>query len=142
MPKDRLRHTFFEEPPGRFALGQILLRQSLVGVDDLLDADDAAWWYCDIQDSDKLTWSNGVYDLFGLPHGSDLEREDAVGRYRIHSRGVLEHLRRYAIDHEFGFVLDAEIAPGDDISRWIRVLAVPVLEAGRVVGLRGVKRVL
>ena len=142
MPNDHLRHTFFEEPPGRFALGQILLRQSLREVDELIEADSAAWWHCDIQDSDKLTWSDKMYELFGFPFGSEIERQDVVARYRDYSRSVLEHLRRYAIDHEFGFVLDAEISPGEDFSHWIRILAVPVLENGRVVALRGLKRAL
>ena len=103
--------------------------------------DDVGVWHCDLRHQDALTWSGKVYELFGLPHGSDVVRAEAVAKYREHSRGVLERMRNYAIKRRCGFMLDAAINP-HGTTRWIRILAAPVIEEDRVVGLRGLKREL
>jgi len=107
---------------------------------------EAGYWQCDIADHDKLTWSKKVYDLFGLPPGTPLEREWAVTRYTELSKAALERVRSYALRCKFGFILDAALEPAlepaGDESRWIRILAVPIVSDGRVVGLHGLKRAL
>lgn len=97
-------------------------------------------WACDIADHDRLSWSDSVYHLFGLPAGVHVDREWAVGRYLVHSRTTLERVRGFALRHACGFILDAEIEPEGAGRRWIRVLAVPIFENGRVVRLHGLKR--
>jgi hypothetical protein len=74
--------------------------------------------------------------------GSQVERDQAVARYTEHSKGVLERLRAFAINHKCGFILDAAIAAGSTGNQWIRLIAFPMMEAGRVVGLQGLKRAL
>ena len=144
MPTHPLLHKFFfQEPAGHFALGHVLTPAALEGeFEQDLGGDDVGRWQCDIANNDALTWSEKVYEIFGLSHGSPIAREEAVARYREHSRGVMERLRAYAINHKFGFILDAEISPRDGETTWIRVLAAPIVEEGKVVGLHGLKRVL
>jgi hypothetical protein len=142
-PRAVLYDLFFREPPGRFALGHLLgLATADESFADLLQHKEAAHWHCDIANQDALTWSEKVYEIFGLPLGAPITREEAVQRYRDHSRGVLERVRSFATSHKCGFLLDAEISPRNEESRWIRIAALPILEEGRLVGLRGAKRVI
>lgn len=103
---------------------------------------DWGYWTCDLTDDDRLTWSEKVYDLFGLPVGTSLDREWAVARYAAHSRSALHRVRDFALRHACGFILDAEIVPEGGTRRWIRVLALPEFENGRIVRLHGLKRAL
>ena len=143
MPsKSPLYELYFNEPAGRFGLGHVLAAEVHDGELDRLQRDDVGRWHCDLTNHDALTWSNKVYEMFGVPQGAPVAREEAVARYRNHSRGVLERLRSYAINHKCGFILDAEISPRHDRSHWIRILAVPVFKDGRAIGLQGLKRIL
>ena len=131
---------FYEEPAGTFTHGHIF-----ISAPDLTSAEqDPAngYWHCDIADGDRLTWSEKVYELFGLPAGTPILRDWAVARYAEHSKNTLDRVRKFALSRDFGFILDAEIQPQGAGSRWIRVLAVPIVADGRVVGLHGLKRAL
>ncbi|HEX7782053.1 MAG TPA: hypothetical protein VF509_04530 [Sphingobium sp.] len=96
-------------------------------------------WECDLDDS-SLTWSKEVYDLFGLPYGTDLSRAKIVAQYCEGSRVAMERLRAYAIKHRRGFTLDAEIRKVDGTSCWMRLMAAPVCVENRAVRLVGLKR--
>ena len=102
----------------------------------------AGCWECDLTEGDRLFWSGGVYDLFGLPRGSTVARHEAVRFYAEHSRATMERLRAHAIDHQQGFTLDAEIRPAAGEVRWMRLIGVPVCREGRAVGLHGLKLVI
>lgn len=131
---------FNDEPTGTFSHGHIF-----ISAPDLTDAQEDAetgYWRCDIADSNRLTWSEKVYELFGMPAGARIERDWAVSRYSEESRRALERVRTYALNRGFGFILDAAITSQSASDRWIRVLAVPILADGRVVGLHGLKRAL
>jgi hypothetical protein len=142
-PRSELHDLFFREPPGRFALGHVLVHATLAeNFDFLLEHKDVGQWHCDIANDDALTWSDRVYEIFGLPPGARVRREQAVRRYRTHSRGVLEQVRSFATRRKCGFILDAEISPRSEESMWIRIAALPILDEGQLVGLRGAKRVL
>ncbi|MET0370875.1 MAG: hypothetical protein ABW039_05795 [Sphingobium sp.] len=97
----------------------------------------AGHWQCDLAD-DSLTWSDAVYDLFGLPRGATLNRALSLPVYCDESRAVMERLRAYAIRHRRGFTVDLNIRPGGRL-RKMRLIAAPECEDGRVVRLRGVK---
>ncbi len=137
-----LRTLFFEEPRGVFSKGHVLTHATAATFDEKNLDGDVALWKCDIFNEDRLTWSEKVYELFGFPPGTPVARAEAVARYAAASRDALERVRTYALTRKLGFLLDAEIVPPEGESRSIRVLAVPVLEEGRIVGLRGAKRLL
>jgi hypothetical protein len=91
---------------------------------------------CDLIDG-KLSWSAATFALFGLPAGTVPTRDRVLPMYRTDSRSALERLRAHAIRHRRGFTIDTEVdAPGQPL-RWIRIVAVPEVEGGRAVRLRG-----
>jgi PAS domain-containing protein len=138
-----LLNLFHKEPAGRFALGYIFLSaQNLPDVAEKFAANEVGSWHCDLTDQDRLTWSERVYELFGFPAGSEVEREQAVARYEDHSRSVLDRVREFAIARKYGFILDAAIRPEGKANQWIRILAFPIIRDDRVVALHGVKRAL
>jgi hypothetical protein len=65
-----------------------------------------------------------------------------VAHYSEQSKGVLDRVRAFAINRKCGFILDAMISADGGSNRWIRLIAFPILNAGRVVGLQGLKRAL
>ena len=99
-------------------------------------------WQCEL-DGEALTWSDSVYNMFGLPRGVPVTRAEAVTYYSDHSRAQMERLRADAIEHQQSFLLDAEIRPGHGSRHcWMRLIAAPVCEDGRVVRLQGLKQIL
>lgn len=97
-------------------------------------------WECDLADNSRLTWSHGVYDLFGLQRGAMVSRDETLSFYTEPSRAALERLRAHAIRHRRGFTLDVELRPADGGRRWMRIVAAPTCVAHRAVRLSGFKR--
>ena len=141
--KDSFVYSLFQdEPLGTFSEGFVF-----VIAPDLAGAESdtrLGYWHCDIAHDDRLTWSDKVYALFGLPAGTTVKREWAVSRYSEPSKTTLERVRTYALRRKLGFILDAAIRGDGGGHRWIRVLAVPILakRSGHVVGVHGLKRAL
>ena len=99
----------------------------------------AGWWECELADN-SLTWTAGVYEIFGFPQGACVTRDEAVALYCEESRAAMERLRSYAITHRQGFVLDARIRPANGgAERWMRLIAAPSVEGGSIARLHGVK---
>ena len=99
-------------------------------------------WRCDLADN-RLSWSAGVYDLFGLERGEPVERCRAAALYTPDSRDPMERLRAYAISHKRGFTLDVDIDRADGGRCAMRLVAAPVLGAqGEVIALHGAKQLL
>ncbi|HEX3677433.1 MAG TPA: hypothetical protein VHU79_08600 [Sphingomicrobium sp.] len=131
------------EAPRRFELGSIFdcAPSDLAdfAVRQALGHNRAGWWECDLADN-GLTWTSGVYDIFGLPQTAAITRNEAAALYFEDSRGAMERLRSYSIAHRHGFVLDARIRPvSGEARRWMRLIAAPVCEQGRSVRLHGLK---
>ena len=145
IPADRLvldRSWPLYEQGRHFELGSILnsaiadaIEPDSVGA---LGLHHAGCWECDLDDQ-SLIWSGGVYDIFGIPRGTDVKRDRAVSLYCAESREAMERLRAYAIRHRRGFTLDAQIQPAFGGRRWMRIIAAPVCEGDRVVRLHGLK---
>ncbi|CAN5272680.1 hypothetical protein BH09PSE3_BH09PSE3_06870 [soil metagenome] len=95
-------------------------------------------WECELSNN-ALTWSDSVFDMFGLPKNKPAARKITVALYRESSRVKMERLRAYAIKHHRGFTLDAEIVPANGGHRWIRLIAAPVSIDDRTVRLQGFK---
>ena len=99
----------------------------------------AGLWECDFREN-RLIWSGGVYDLFGLERGSAVTREGALRHYCDWSLAKLERLRSHAITHAQGFTLDVDIrAASVGEQRRVRVIAAPRTTDGAVTGLHGIK---
>jgi diguanylate cyclase (GGDEF)-like protein len=99
----------------------------------------AGAWECDL-DTNALTWTDGIFDLFGLPRGARIRREDAVALYSEDSRVEMERLRADALERQQSFTMDAKILrPGGD-QRWMRLTAGVVCRNGRPTHLYGLKQ--
>ena len=101
----------------------------------------AGLWECDLSD-DSLTWSGGVFDIFGLPRGARVSRSDVLALYCEESRAAMERLRAHSIKHRRGFTLDVEINAATGGRRRMRLIGAPVCEQGRAVRLHGLKLIV
>lgn len=96
-------------------------------------------WSCDLN-SESLVWTGGVFDIFGLPRGTPVERGAIVGMYSDESREILEQRRSTAIETRSGFAMDAKIVRPDGAERWMRITAATQVSNGRSVTLYGMKQ--
>ena len=96
-------------------------------------------WECDLQ-TGELTWTDSVYDLFELPRGAAIERDEIVKFYEASSRREMERLRSEAISSGTGFTLDVRIRTAGGKDRWIRLTADIEQENGRSVRIFGTKQ--
>jgi len=133
------------QQPRHFELGLVLssaviaaIRPAEVGA---LNLHHAGCWECNLSD-DSLTWSGGVYDIFGLPRDADISRRELVGFYCEESRAKMERLRAHSIENRQGFTVDVEIQPAIGGRRWMRLIAAPVCIENRSVRLHGLKLII
>lgn len=96
-------------------------------------------WSFDLRDN-ELSWTLGVYDLFGLPANMQLDRRQTVEMYSEDSREEMERLRAQAIAQCGAFALDAQIVRPDGGLRWMRLTGEMVLNAGSSPRLHGLKQ--
>lgn len=97
-----------------------------------------ARWECDLSD-DSLSWTDGVYDLFGLERGTPVTREAILAMYSAESREELRRLRATAIAECGSFTFEAKIRRPDGQLRWMRVTADVEVENGAARYLYGTK---
>jgi len=115
-------------PPARAAAS--LYEQAMLGPGGV--------WSCDLG-TEVLTWTDGVYDLFGLPRGAKLHRSDVLDIYQSQSRSEMEQRRAAAIRSGAGFALDCQLKSGG-ASRWMRLRVGVDHEQGRPVRIFGSKQ--
>jgi diguanylate cyclase (GGDEF)-like protein len=96
-------------------------------------------WECDLPD-ETLRWTDAVYDLFELPRGSALSRDQTLKCYSEDSLKALQRLRSRAIDERGSFNLDAEIITATGRRRWMRITATVECENGVPVRIFGMKQ--
>ncbi len=96
-------------------------------------------WECDLE-TEKLTWTPGVYDLFELRQGPAPRRSMIVDLYHEDSRWQMEQLRAEAIRTGRGFTLDAQIRTRLGANRWMRLTAEVVRENGKSIRIQGAKQ--
>lgn len=102
----------------------------------------AGLWECNLADG-SLTWSGGVYDMFGLERQSSITREQALAHYTDDSRVRLERLRSEAIRYKSGFTVDVEIrAAAVGQIRKVRLIGAPVYAGEVAVRLHGLKLII
>lgn len=133
------------EQPRHFELGCVLNSAITDLIEPMsvggLGPHHAGCWECDLSDN-SLVWSGGVYDIFGLERGVAVTRDQCVAFYGEDSRSKMERLRSYAIRHRRGFTIDVEIRAAIGDTRWVRLIAAPVCENGRVARLHGLKLIV
>lgn len=133
------------ERPRHFELGHVLSSLVTDAIDPTavgaLAPHHAGLWECDLRDN-SLVWSGGVYDIFGLPRGLEVRREQAVALYCEDSRARMERLRSYALKHRRGFTIDVEIRAAVGEDRWVRLIGLPVCAGAKPVRLQGLKVVI
>lgn len=96
-------------------------------------------WECDLE-TEALTWTDGVYDLFELPRGSPLERSKIVLHYDEESRREMERLRARTIRDGGSFSLDIHIWTAKGNEKWIRLTGDVERENGHAVRIFGTKQ--
>lgn len=96
-------------------------------------------WECRL-DGDALTWTDGVYDLFGFRRGSTLSRAATLDHYEEQSRREMQALRARAIASGQGFLLDCRIKSADGAARWMRLIVGVQHQHGRAARIFGSKQ--
>lgn len=98
-----------------------------------------AAWQCDLA-TEELSWTGGVFDLFGIPRGSAIDRRSTLEFYTTESREMLGHLRVRALATCGSFTFEAQIRRLDGELRWMRLSADVQKRAGKAVTLYGTKQ--
>lgn len=96
-------------------------------------------WECEL-DTERLTWTPGVYDIFGYPAGNPLRRASIVDLYIDESRRNMELARAEVIRSGRPVTLDAEIRTWRGERRWMRLSINTTGESGRPVRIFGSKQ--
>ncbi len=96
-------------------------------------------WECELE-TERLTWTPGVHDIFGYPMGNPLRRASIVDLYIDESRRDMELARAEVIRSGRAVTLDAEIRTWRGERRWMRLSINAVREGGRPVRIFGSKQ--
>lgn len=96
-------------------------------------------WECELA-TERLTWTSGVYDIFGYPMGNPLRRASIVDLYADESRRNMEFARAEVIRSGCATSLDVEIRTWRGESRWMRLSINAIGEGGRTVRIFGSKQ--
>lgn len=96
-------------------------------------------WECELA-TERLTWTSGVYDIFGYPMSNPLRRAAIVDLYVDESRRNMELARAEVIRTGRSATLDTEIITWRGERRWMRLSINAIGEAGRVARIFGAKQ--
>ena len=96
-------------------------------------------WECELE-TERLTWTQGVYDIFGYPMDNPLRRASIVDLYVDESRRNMELARAEVIRTGRPVTLDAEIRTWRGERRWMRLLINTEGEGGRRARIFGSKQ--
>ncbi|MFC0238936.1 diguanylate cyclase domain-containing protein [Rhodopseudomonas telluris] len=107
--------------------------------DQALTAARIGVWECDVE-TERLSWTSGVYDIFGYPMGNPLRRAAIVDLYIEESRRNMELARAEVIRSGRPVTLDAEIRTWRGERRWMRLSINAVQENGRPARIFGAKQ--
>ena len=132
---------FVARAAGRFFVGHVFRAEESIPGGEQPTAEGIGYWRCDIAEDDRLSWDDRVYELFGLPAGTVVNRKMALRCYSKGSQLGLDRLRSFSIRYQCGFIFDAVMMP-EAGARWMRLLSVPIVSNGQLVALHGLKREL
>lgn len=78
-------------------------------------------WECNLA-NEALSWTDGVYDLFGLQRGSTIQRSSILDLYEAGSRSEMNRMRSGIIRNGGAFSLDCRIRTASNEKRWMRLI--------------------
>lgn len=107
--------------------------------DQALNAAGIGAWECELE-TERLSWTQGVYDIFGYPVSNPLRRANIVDLYIDESRRSMELARAEVIRSGRPVTLDAEIRTWRGEKRWMRLSINAVRDGGRPVRIFGSKQ--
>ncbi|HZR73519.1 sensor domain-containing diguanylate cyclase [Bradyrhizobium sp.] len=107
--------------------------------DQALNAARVGAWECELE-TERLTWTPGVYDIFGYPTGNPLRRANIVDLYIDESRRNMELARAEVIRSGRAVTLDTEIRTWRGERRWMRLSINAMREDGRTARIFGSKQ--
>lgn len=107
--------------------------------DQALNAARIGAWECELE-TERLSWTQGVYDIFGYPASNPLRRADIVDLYIDESRRNMEIARADVIRNGRPITLDTEIRTWRGEKRWMRLSINVVRDGGRPVRIFGSKQ--
>ncbi|WP_242526084.1 MULTISPECIES: diguanylate cyclase domain-containing protein [Sphingomonadaceae] len=96
-------------------------------------------WACDLA-TQELSWTECVFELFGLPMDRQVDRREALTFYCEESRETMERLRAHALATGAGFTMDAQIRRADGELRWMRLTAAVRMAGDHASELYGTKQ--
>ena len=96
-------------------------------------------WECELE-TERLTWTPGVHDIFGYPIGNPLRRASIVDLYVEESRRNMELARAEVIRSGRAATLDVEIRTWRGERRWMRLSINSVGNNGRPRRIFGAKQ--
>jgi diguanylate cyclase (GGDEF)-like protein/PAS domain S-box-containing protein len=96
-------------------------------------------WECELE-TERLTWTPGVHDIFGYPIGNPLRRANIVDLYLEESRRNMELARAEVIRSGRAATLDTEIRTWRGERRWMRLSINTVGNNGRPRRIFGAKQ--
>lgn len=96
-------------------------------------------WECNLA-NETLSWTDGVYDLFGLKRDSAIYRSATLDLYEDRSRREMNQLRSTAISTGQGFALDCRIRSAAGEKRWMRLVVGVGHQHGRPIRIFGSKQ--
>ncbi|MDO9442349.1 MAG: EAL domain-containing protein [Beijerinckiaceae bacterium] len=96
-------------------------------------------WECDLND-EGLVWTDAVYDMFELPRGSKVSRQQTLELYTPESAAELKARRAEAIRDRTGFRMEARIVTARGNPRWMRLTATVECEGDQAVRIFGMKQ--
>lgn len=96
-------------------------------------------WECSLPD-ETLRWTDVVYDIFDLPRGSPLDRNEIMSFYSAESARELIRRRSRAVDEHSGFTMEAEIVTAKGNHRWMRITATVECSDNEPVRIFGMKQ--
>jgi diguanylate cyclase (GGDEF)-like protein len=128
MTHDPVPHGGHDTFPGAVRLYEQAARLAKLGA-----------WECCLE-TEKLTWTEGVYDLFEICPGSPIRRPAVLDLYAGESRQAMEAMRAEVLATGMSCTDDFEIRTVRGASRWMRLSIDVAHEDGRPVRLFGAKQ--
>ena len=96
-------------------------------------------WEWDVE-TGEVTWTDGMFDMHDMPHGSPLDPKLGKASYTAASRAELNRLFEISDRDCTGFTFEGEMITAKKARKWVRLTVDVESERGKVVRRFGVKQ--